>query len=207
MAIQLGTDQLQGAPSELFSSFIFWYFMAETIPDVVLQWVFYFFSFIDQASVPLYRSLLIAVFVSVVLAVKNCFMSKWFVREIAKSAATDANRDHRSDISNPYHLIFQVLKFAKEHKCPVQRSALTYWEDKIPSRIDLGKRKYGGPFTTEEVENVKTFLQLLKLLLSLSGILVTSYLIRINSFENLIDDISESYNSHVYLVDTIYLIN
>ena len=30
----------------------------------------------------------------------------------------------------------------------------------------------GGPFTTKEVENVKTFLQLFKLLLSLSGILV-----------------------------------
>ena len=52
------------------------------------------------------------------------------------------------------------------------RSALTYWENKLPSRIDLGKRKYGGPFTTEEVEDVKTFLQLCLLLISLSGILI-----------------------------------
>ena len=65
----------------------------------------------------------------------------------------------------------------------MQRSALTYWEDEIPSRIDLRKRKYGGPFTIEEVENVKTFLQLLKVLLSLSGILVISFIAQLNTFE------------------------
>ena len=63
----------------------------------------------------------------------------------------------------------------------MQRSALTYWENEIPSRIDLGKTKYGGPFTTEEVEDVKTFLQLLKLLLSLSGILVASSVIQLGN--------------------------
>ena len=41
------------------------------------------------------------------------------------------------------------------------RSAFTYCEDKLPSRIDFGKTKYGGPFTTEQVEDVKTFLRLL----------------------------------------------
>ena len=59
------------------------------------------------------------------------------------------------------NLIFRVLKFAAKHKAPVNRSALTYWEKDIPSRIDLGKSKYGGPFTTEQVEDVKTFFKLL----------------------------------------------
>jgi len=31
----------------------------------------------------------------------------------------------------------------------------------VPSRMDLGKSKYGGPFTTEQVEDVKSFLKLL----------------------------------------------
>ena len=31
----------------------------------------------------------------------------------------------------------------------------------MPSRIDLSKSKYGGPFTTEQVENVKTILRLI----------------------------------------------
>ena len=37
---------------------------------------------------------------------------------------------------------------------------LTYWEDDIiPSRVDLGKSKYGGPFTIAQVEDVKTILR------------------------------------------------
>ena len=37
----------------------------------------------------------------------------------------------------------------------------------MPSRIDLGKSKYGGPFTTEQVEDVKTILRLLAISLPL----------------------------------------
>ena len=65
--------------------------------------------------------------------------------------------------------ICEVLKYSWKHKIPELRSALTYWENDIPSRIDLGKDKYGGPFTYEEVENVKSFFRLLLLILSLFG--------------------------------------
>ena len=61
--------------------------------------------------------------------------------------------------------IYQVLKFAAKHKAPLNRSALTYWEEDIPSRLDLGKSRYGGPFTTEQVEDVKTFFKILIVLL------------------------------------------
>ncbi len=63
--------------------------------------------------------------------------------------------------------IYRVLKFAAKHKAPLNRSALTYWEEDIPSRMDLGKSRYGGPFTTEQVEDVKTILRLLSLCLTL----------------------------------------
>ena len=101
-------------------------------------------------------------------------MSEWFSK---------FNESTISKNSNPYRLIYLVLKFAKEHKCPVQRSAFTYWENEIPSRINLGKRKYGDPFTTEEIEDVRTlnFLHLFKLLLSLAGILISSYFIQSSS--------------------------
>ena len=62
-------------------------------------------------------------------------------------------------------IIYRVLKFAVKHKAPLNRSALTYWEENIPSRLDLGKSRYGGPFTTEQVEDVKTFFRLLLVLL------------------------------------------
>ena len=64
---------------------------------------------------------------------------------------------------NPVRLIVRVLCYARKHKYPENRSALTYWEEEAPSRLDLGKDKYGGPFTEEEVEDVKTVLRLIPL--------------------------------------------
>ena len=69
--------------------------------------------------------------------------------------------------------IYQVLKFAAKHKAPLDRSAFTYWENDIPSRIDLGKSKYGGPFTTEQVEDVKTILRLLVIGITFSLVIMS----------------------------------
>ena len=65
-----------------------------------------------------------------------------------------------STISIPMKLILQVLNYARKHKYPERRSALTYWEEDYPTSLDIGKDKYGGPFTFEEVEDVKTVLRL-----------------------------------------------
>ena len=65
--------------------------------------------------------------------------------------------------TNPFKLIARVLHYARKHKYPENRSALTYWEEVAPSRLDLGKEKYGGPFTEEEVEDVKTAFRLIPL--------------------------------------------
>ena len=62
---------------------------------------------------------------------------------------------------NPYKL---VHKFARQHKTPVNRSAFTYCEVEVPTGLDLAKDKYGGPFTTEQVEDVKVFYGILKIL-------------------------------------------
>ena len=61
-----------------------------------------------------------------------------------------------------------LIKYALKHKYAQQRSAFTYCEDNIPSRLDFGKSKYGGPFTTEQVEDVKTFFRALGLVLIVS---------------------------------------
>ena len=62
---------------------------------------------------------------------------------------------------NPFKLVYNVLKYAINNKYPRQRSAFTYCENDPPSRIDLGKNKYGGPFTIEQVEDVKTLFRTL----------------------------------------------
>ena len=70
---------------------------------------------------------------------------------------------------NIFKQVWKVLSFSRKHKYPLNRSAFTYCEDNVPSRLDLGKEQYGGPFTTEQVEDVRTFFQLLLLLMSLFG--------------------------------------
>ena len=44
-----------------------------------------------------------------------------------------------------------------------------YCENEQPTRLDYGKSKYGGPFTTEQVEDVKTFWRILVVILALSS--------------------------------------
>ncbi len=73
---------------------------------------------------------------------------------------------------NPYKLIYTVLLYAWKNKRAGNRSSLTYWEEKIPSRIDLGKQRYGGPFLEEDVENVKSFGKVVIIFLLLGGVFI-----------------------------------
>ena len=58
---------------------------------------------------------------------------------------------------NLFKLILSILQYTWKHNYFERRSAFTYWEKKEPSRKDFGKQKYGGLFTNEEVEDMKTF--------------------------------------------------
>ena len=71
--------------------------------------------------------------------------------------------------SSPFKTIFKVLNYARKTKYPEHRSAFTYIDEEEPSRLDYGKHKFGGPFTEEEVEDVKTMLRLLPFFLTIFG--------------------------------------
>ena len=80
-------------------------------------------------------------------------------------------------------MVYGVIKYAIKNKQPrlSSRSAFTYCEDELPSRIDFGKSKYGGPFTIEQVEDVKTFLRLLVFVFIVSilvGIVIAFYMLK-----------------------------
>ena len=70
--------------------------------------------------------------------------------------------------NNPIKLIWRVIRYALTHKQPVRHSAFTYGEFP-PPRLDLGKERHGGPFTTVQVEDVKSFLYILSILLGTYG--------------------------------------
>ena len=156
-SLQLGLDQMPDASSSNITSFIAWFvfsiyagFWIPYVSDLPIR-----FDCSSQLSywvVQLY-SLLPPLCMSVVLILDLLLAKKWLIIE-PKSPQT-------------LKTIYCVLKFAAKHKAPLNRSALTYWEEDVPSRMDLGKSRYGGPFTTEQVEDVKTILRLLPLCLAL----------------------------------------
>ena len=103
-----------------------------------------------------------------VIIISDCLCQQWL------------DRTHK--VTNPIKLIIQVLNYTRKHRYPERRSAFTYLDEEQPSRMDFGKSKFGGPFTEEEVEDVKTLLRLLPLLVCLS-LMIGTYTI---SSENLL---------------------
>ena len=147
--IQFGVDQLQFSPSKDLSSFVHWYY-----------WASAFLAFVTAPTRPEFFGMqllyvppiqLILILVAFVLL---CFRRHLITEPVGRT--------------NPLQHICKVLNFARNHTRPIYRSAFTYGEP-FPSRLDLAKNRYGGPFTTEEVEDVKSFWRILVVLFSLFG--------------------------------------
>ena len=155
--LQLGLDQMPDASTSSITSFIAWFAFSVVcglwINDVLNEILEHCldqpvtFDFISCWN------FFLAFCMSSILISDFLAAQRWLIKEPKSSQSLK--------------IIYQVLKFAAKHKAPVNRSAFTYWEEDIPSRIDLGKSKYGGPFSTEQVEDVKTVLRLLLISLSL----------------------------------------
>ncbi len=152
-SVQLGLDQMPEASSENIISFLNWhYFLVISSYWIVTALYHIIYECVGETYNLTYNQLwsFFSVFcMSIVLISDFCLSSKCLVVE---PKATQSLKT-----------IYQVLKFAAKHKAPLNRSALTYWEEDIPSRLDLGKSRYGGPFTTEQVEDVKTVFRVFSL--------------------------------------------
>ena len=153
--IQYNIDQLIGASSSEISALV--YCHSTGIPIVFLLFELGR-CLIDHSYILLLTFLLSGVAASFVLVSHSLFKH---------------HLENISLIKNPIKLIARVLYYAWKHKYPENRSALTYWEEETPSRLDLGKEKYGGPFTEEEIEDVKTAFRMLPLFMATFSLAVT----------------------------------
>ena len=147
--VQFNIDQLVGASADELSAIIYWHSFAIPAAFAIFQigrCSFHFFL--------VFSFIVMGITVSVVL-ITHSFCKHWL--------------ETTPLITNPIKLIAKVLNYARKNKYPRNRSALTYWEEDYPSRLDLGKEKYGGPFTEEEVENVKTVLRMIPLMICIVG--------------------------------------
>ena len=142
-SLHFGIDQLTDAPTWQLSSYISWY-----------CWCYYFsnavISILDCLIYPwsLVRSAVMAAALTVAVVIDILYNDKLIKAPLSP---------------NPLVLIFKVLKYASRNKYPQAWSAYSYWDER-KCRIDLSKSKYGGPFGSDEVEEVKTFLKMLGVL-------------------------------------------
>ena len=146
--IQFATDQMIeiGASGEELSALIHWQYWAMSLGHF-LKSILQNMNVVDseQSNITLILSL---VCLSALILSHLCF-KKWLITTPL--------------IANTLKNMYSILNYARKTKYPPKRSALTYFDEEHPSRIDHGKDKFGGPFTEEEVEDVKTVLRLIPL--------------------------------------------
>ena len=183
-AIQFGTDQMSEASSWQLSGFIHWYYWSSRLGNVLI--------FYSALSVDLNDVKQNSVFDKLAYLVLNVAIAQ-LVFTIGGITAFHAAKRHLNiepANKNPISTVFKVLKYSVKHKYPQNRSAFTFWEQDTPSRIDIGKNKYGGPFSTEQVEDTKTFLRILLLFFSLFGLRAIK-----NNTEGIIKEIRPSFGN------------
>ena len=141
--IQFGLDQLYDASTTEIKSFIVWYAWSLLSAGFINDFVFACLS--NKYQPILYLMVCVNVSLAIVLII---FQNRWLIKEEPLKG-------------NAIKQAYRVIKYAIKTKRPRQRRAFTYCEDELPSRIDFGMDKYGGPFTIEQVEDVKTCLRLI----------------------------------------------
>ena len=146
-------DQMIGASAESLGAAVQWYYWGFNFPLFllgILQCVPIpqSLQFLDVLPVLL---MTLGTLCLVAVLLMDLFGHKWL------------ETDHTT--GNAIKLIFQVLNYARKNKCPRRRSAFTYLDEEQPSRLDFGKSKFGGPFTEEEVEDVKTVFRVLPIVI------------------------------------------
>ena len=139
--IQFGIDQLHNSSSYEIVSYIVYFTWTFNSSQVLVQFsqVCFCKEYYEVTD------LLLPVLLTLSLS-SDFLFGHWLVKEPATQ--------------NPLKLIYKVLRYATRNKHPQLRSAFTYWENRPYSRLDLAKGKYGGPFSTEQVEDVKTFFRM-----------------------------------------------
>ena len=162
--IQFGLDQLLEAPSHHQALFVHWAKWCYDLTNMG-SWFLICIALLYYYDITYYRAEAIFIsssytllgFVLLSLLLFGYWKRHWFNSEPAGH-------------NNPYKIVVKVLHFAWNHTQMLQRSAFTYCDDERPSRLDFAKERYGGPFTTEQVEDVKTLLKVVVILSAIGPI-------------------------------------
>ena len=143
--IQYGIDQLEHEThGENFVLYVYWYvwtcYMAEFIMRITITF-FGVFSYIINAFIFL-------VVLPIVIGITFCVKQSNIHWDLVNTPP---------QTENPCKLIYQIIKFAVNHNNIMIRPRSDHCEELPSSRLELAKERYGGPFTTNQVEEVKSF--------------------------------------------------
>ena len=131
------------------SSYFYWYYWARNICGPIISISSLCMLGLDNHFTSVLACLAACICISVTLVI--CFSTKhWFKNERL--------------FYNPYKKSLQIISYAVRAKRPRARAAFGIGHDP-PPRIDLAKRRHGGRFTNEEVEDVKTVGRVILLIL------------------------------------------
>ena len=142
-------DQMVDASSKQLSATIDWWFWSRNISMILI-------TVISCYSV---QSTVISLIFACCIPIALCILLMCYFKNTLNTNMT---------LSNPVKQILQVVYHALKKKNLHNRSALTYWEENIPSRMNRCMDKYGGPFREEQVEDVKVSLQLILMIFIIS---------------------------------------
>ena len=136
--VQFGLDQLIDASSTEITSFIMWYTLTIFTSSVTMKF--------SSSCVPEYVAVLVvAVFLTSAIG-SDFLLGHWLTKEHA--------------MSNPLPLIIKVVYFVINRKCKGQNTNFLQQQGFL-SAFNIAKRVCSGPFTSEQVEDVKTFFRVL----------------------------------------------
>ena len=140
--LAFGSDQLNtsGASSQLISGYVWW-----------MYWTFHMGSLVSVMAGCSSSSSYTQVYVDCAHFV--CLMV-FLVTSLISMAKGCMVIEPRS--KNPLTTLVKVILYARKKRYPLSRRAVAQWEEDNPSRLDQAKLKYGGLFTEDEVEDIKS---------------------------------------------------
>ena len=136
--VQFGIDQLIDATSTEISSFIMWYTMSLLISGIVVNY--------SSFCTPDYVGVLV-IAMCLTMAIGSDYLLKHWL-----------DKDQVIQGDNPLYLILKIVRFTIKSRRKLIPSQQHHG---VLSNFDIAKRVYAGPFTHEQVEDVKTFFRVL----------------------------------------------
>ena len=155
--IPFGADQLEAASSSELSSYFYWYYFAIQVGGAPLNVpISYIISLFLSPKESALAQVMIALTVVSLGLILHTVLGHWYFKNIRTE--------------NCVKLVMRVSWYAAtvRRHMPQYRRAFRYGEGKVP-RIELAKQQYDGKFSSDQVEDVKTFCRICLILFTLGG--------------------------------------